>query len=307
MATVRKNYEPAWVSFKALPDEGGKTGRFEAVVSVFGNVDYQGDRVVKGAFKKSIQKWQKSGDPIPIIWSHDWGDPFAHVGAADPALAEETDVGLKLTGTFDVHKPFAAQVYDLVKDRRVREWSFAYDVEKEDKAKDGANELQVLDLIEAGPTLKGANPDTFTLGVKSALESAAAKAGRMLSAKNETALRTALGKMSEALDEVNAVLSGLDKPELDTGEEKTINITVNGSAVDPDLLAQKVREQLLSLTNRRAGGPVLTDEQKEWLKAEQDIWLKAEQEAWYSAEREFSTKGLAEINRRIDLLLADIA
>lgn len=163
-------------SFKALPDADGVRGRFEAVVSVFGNVDYQGDRVIKGAFAKSLEKWRKTGDPIPIIWSHDWGDPFAHIGSADPALAEETDQGLKLIGNFDIEKPFAAQVYDLVKTRRVREWSFAYDIEDEaQNPDDKANELRVLDIIEAGPTLKGANPDTQTLGVKSALESAARK------------------------------------------------------------------------------------------------------------------------------------
>jgi len=166
-----KTYQLA--SFKALPDENGETGRFEAIVSVFNNVDLQGDRVVKGAFTKSLKVWRESGDPIPIIWSHDWGDPFANVGEADPALAEETDQGLKLVGRFDVHKSFAAQVYDLLKSRRVREWSFAYEIEEERPGKDRANDLVVLDIIEAGPTLKGANPDTATLSVKSQLEAAA--------------------------------------------------------------------------------------------------------------------------------------
>lgn len=343
MAKTRKVYDRAWVAFKALPDLDGQSGRFEAVVSVFGNVDYQGDRVVKGAFKKSIQKWRKQGDPIPIIWSHDWGDPFAHVGAADPNLAEETDVGLKLIGAFDVHKPFASQVFDLVKDRRVREWSFAYDVEKEDKASDGANDLVVLDIIEAGPTLKGANPDTFTIGVKTMLEHAAAvgsamltvnqarslmdlppldeeaggkfliplnvvqeaKAGRMLSSKNENALRSALGKMSEALDEVNAVLSGLDKPEVPGDEEeksRIINITVNGSAVDSAGLSKQIRERLLSLTAKHTGGAVLTEDQKVWLKAE----VEAELAAWYAAEAAFKEADKPEwqkANEKLETLL----
>lgn len=209
---VKKTYELA--SFKALPEQ---PGYFEAVVSVFGNVDLQGDRVMPGAFSKSIDKWKKSGDPIPIIWSHEWGDPFAHIGFADPNLAEEIAQGLKLVGHFDVHKPFAKQVYDLVKERRVKEWSFAYDVEDERTAQDRANELLVLDIIEAGPTLKGANPDTVTLGVKHVLEHAAergAKIGRVLSTKNESSLR-------QAHNMIGTVLASLEKPEPEEDEAKS--------------------------------------------------------------------------------------
>jgi Caudovirus prohead serine protease len=54
----------------------------------------------------------------------------------------------------------------LLKSRRVRQWSFAYDVIKERTADDGVNELIELDLIEIGPTLKGANPMTDTIDVK---------------------------------------------------------------------------------------------------------------------------------------------
>ena len=176
---LHKNYQIA--EFKALPDEEGKTGAFEAIVSVFGNVDFQGDRVMPGAFTKSIQKWKDSGDPIPIIWSHDWGNPDAIIGSASPDDLEEVTAGQKagekggllVRGQIDVEKPFAAQVYDLMKRRIVKEFSFAYDVVKEKQGEDKANELHVLDLIEAGPTLKGANDQTELLGVKAGLENAA--------------------------------------------------------------------------------------------------------------------------------------
>lgn len=170
--TLRKTYEIE--SFKALPDKDGITNRFEAIVSVFGNVDVQGDRVVKGAFAKSIGEWRAKGDPIPVIWSHMWGDPFAHIGWADPKDVVETDQGLKVIGFVDDDNPFAVQVYRLMKGRRVKEFSFAYDVRKERRSKDdGANELLDLSIIEVGPALKGANPDTELLGVKAKLEAAA--------------------------------------------------------------------------------------------------------------------------------------
>jgi HK97 family phage prohead protease len=152
-----------------------RTGEFTAIVSVIGNVDIQGDVVVSGAFTKSLERLRESGNPIPVVWSHDWTDPFAHVGfawarnvyeAKPGEFPQAPQGGLVVRGRFDVDKPFAKQVYDLVRERRVTEWSFAYDVVKQRKRSDGANELLVLDLLEVGPTLKGANEMTTTIDVK---------------------------------------------------------------------------------------------------------------------------------------------
>ncbi len=140
-------------------------GTFEALVSIFGNVDFAGDRVVKGAFAKSLASWAESGDPIPVVFSHRWDDLDAHIGKV--LTAEETDDGLLVTAQLDVDDdPAAAKVHRLLKDRRIREFSFAYDVNDEKKASDGANELLDLELIEVGPTLKGMNPDTVLVGAK---------------------------------------------------------------------------------------------------------------------------------------------
>lgn len=196
MSTKHGVYDVA--EFKALPDEDGEKGRFEALVSVFGNVDLQGDRVAPGAFTNTLDEWKATGAPIPIIWSHDWGNPNAHIGSASPDQVTETDNGLKVGGSIDLDNPFAAQVYRLLKERRVKEFSFGYTVRQEKKAEDGANDLLELGLIEVGPTLKGANPSTELLAVKSDLE-VAAKAGRPISAKNEDRLRQAVTLINEVL------------------------------------------------------------------------------------------------------------
>lgn len=156
------------------------TRTVEQIVSVFSNVDYGGDRVVLGAFTRSLGEWEQSGDPIPAIWSHAWDDPFAHIGAVleakelapgDPLLPTEIAAlgGLYVKYQVD-DKPFADQVLHLLEKRRVREASFAYDVRKERRAADGANELVDLDLIEVGPTLKGMNPLTQLLSAKGATD-----------------------------------------------------------------------------------------------------------------------------------------
>jgi HK97 family phage prohead protease len=152
--------------FKAANRGGEPTGEFEAIVSVFNNVDLGGDRVMPGAFTKSLARWQKSGDPIPVIWNHMWDNPDAHIGAINPADAEETDAGLKVRGQIDLDNPFAAQVYRLLSQRRVKEFSFGYNVRDEKPDSRGVNELREVDIIEAGPTLKGMNPATELLAVK---------------------------------------------------------------------------------------------------------------------------------------------
>lgn len=148
--------------FKALDTEG--EGTFEAIVSVFDNVDLVGDRVVKGAFDKNLKEWKESGDPIPVIFSHQWDDLDAHVGIVTEA--EERDEGLYVKGQLDMDEDFASRLWKKMNRRSIKEFSFAYDIIREKTADDGANELIELSLIEVGPTLKGANPETQLLGVK---------------------------------------------------------------------------------------------------------------------------------------------
>jgi HK97 family phage prohead protease len=154
-------------NFKALGETDGR-GTFSALVSVFGNVDAQGDRVMPGAFAKSLVEWRASGKKIPIIWSHDWSNPFAIIGGADPNNVKETRDGLQVDrGSIDLTNDFGRQVYSLLKQGLVGEWSFGYKVlDEKVNMQDGVNELLQLDLIEAGPTLKGANSATELLAIK---------------------------------------------------------------------------------------------------------------------------------------------
>lgn len=233
MSVLRKTYP---VELRTVD---GEKGRVEALVSVFGNVDLGGDRVVKGAFGKSIEKWKSSGFPVPVVFSHDWGDLWSHIGVVDEL--EETEKGLKATYTLDVDdNPAAAQVYRLLKRGSLREHSFAYTIGKERRAKDGATDLLELDIIEVGPTLKGMNPDTEVLAVKSALEEttalhrkdtedavqtaavddASAKAGRTLSKANESKLRNAMDAIAQVLSSLGDETEKADEAEVEVKSDK---------------------------------------------------------------------------------------
>lgn len=155
--------------FKILVDgAGAPTGEVEFYASVFENVDLIGDRVKKGAFTKSLDEWRAKDAPIPVIFSHAWDDAWAIIGAADPKNVVEDEIGLKVKATLDIgnyddgspHNPMAKQIFRLMDRKLLKEASFAYDVVKENKARDGANDLGELSIIEVGPTLKGMNPAT---------------------------------------------------------------------------------------------------------------------------------------------------
>jgi HK97 family phage prohead protease len=180
----------------AGPDDGLNDGEFRALVSVFGNRDLVGDVVMPGAFEKTLQDWQESGAPIPVLWGHRFDDPDYNIGHV--LGAEETDKGLEVHAALDLENAKAAQVYRLLKGRRVKEFSFAYDIEDAQPGKlDGepVNELHAVKLHEVSVVPLGANPDTELLAVK---------AGRVLSAKNEDLLR-------QAHDAIGAVLAALDQ------------------------------------------------------------------------------------------------
>lgn len=172
-------------------------GEVTALVSVFGNEDLVGDRVMKGAFAKSLNAIKDAGRSIPFVWSHQWSDPNAYIGKV--LHAEETDDGLLVRASlFDTQT--AQHIKTLLKEGVVTEFSFAYDVIKQSPGKDGVNELTEVHILEAGPTLKGANPATQLVNVRSALSAQVdAKAGRVLSTKNESRIRDAVVLLDEVL------------------------------------------------------------------------------------------------------------
>lgn len=182
--------------------EAKADGSATALVSVFGNVDLGGDRVMPGAFTRTLEEWRAKSDPIPVIWSHDWDNPESFVGWADPASITETDEGLVVPMQFDLDRPRAEQVHHLLKTRRVTQFSFGYFTRAWDEVDDpeygAVRELTDVDLFEVGPTLLGMNPETELIEAASALRDV--KAGRVMSAKNESRIRSAYESLRQVMD-----------------------------------------------------------------------------------------------------------
>lgn len=165
------------------------SGQFEAVVSVFGNVDKGGDRMIQGAFKSSLRSPDDGGRGFPpIVWSHLWGvAPIGKTMQAEEVAGFKTEKGSVVDGLFlageffvDSHQT-AKEVYTAMTSKGgdglppLRDWSFGYsakrvvqrgDAEFEPLHKGHLRDLVEVDLYEAGPTLVGMNPAAGTVGMK---------------------------------------------------------------------------------------------------------------------------------------------
>jgi hypothetical protein len=89
------------LAVKAAVAEVTDLGEFTAIAAVFGNVDRDGDRIVKGAFADSIEAWNSTGRSVPLHWNHS-SDPDDIIGFVDPGSMVETDRGLVVDGQLDL-------------------------------------------------------------------------------------------------------------------------------------------------------------------------------------------------------------
>lgn len=151
------------------------SGIFEGYASVFGNVDSYGDKVLKGAFSKSLAKsFPDNGAGIPCYWSHRMDDPEFILGKTVSAVEDEH--GLKVRVSLYLDNPKAAAAYRALKAGAVNQMSFAYEVldsefipEKGAKF-GGVNELRELNIFEVSVVQIGANTSTSIDMVKSAMK-----------------------------------------------------------------------------------------------------------------------------------------
>ena len=208
---------------KAGKADGLEEGQFEAFVSVMGNKDSYGDVVELGAFDDTLTEWATSGCPIPVIWSHGYYDVYNHIGwlldAEQRTIKSKTGLWVfgQLDESSDPEDAQARKAAKLLRGKRVTQFSFSYDVieggyEKSEEHGDYYS-LRKLKLYEVGPTLIGVNQETELLDAKAIRALAVeVKAGRVLSAKNEEALRS-------AHDSIGVVLAALDSTS-DDGKAK---------------------------------------------------------------------------------------
>lgn len=188
-------------------DDSLPEGTIKAYASVFGNIDVYGDVVEKGAFARTIKSWEDSGDTLPLLWGHNTSDPDYNIGGVVKAV--EDDKGLLIEAEFDLDNPKAAQVYRLCKGRRVRDLSFAFDIEEAGEGKvddQPVRLLKDLNLFECSIVPYGANPETEIVAVKHSIQSLT---HRLVKDDNQAdALSEVRSMLSSAVDLIDSLSTG---------------------------------------------------------------------------------------------------
>lgn len=188
-------------------------GEFVAIAAAYSK-DRVGDRIVPGAFAKTIDHWRGSGKSIPLHWNHQ-GEPEDIIGAVDPATVEETKDGLRVAGKLDLSGTKAKEAWRAMKTGSMS-LSFGYMVTKERQAKD-ANELLEIDLFEVSVVPGPANADT-----------------RFLSLKSIADIEAELDQLQKRLDELKAA-AATEEPPVEVAPEQTPEVTPQ--AADPEATA----------------------------------------------------------------------
>jgi len=138
-----------------------ETGRVKGYASVFGNVDLGGERVLPGAFTKSLQ----GGKPVRMLWQHDRKEV---IGGWD--VVREDAKGLWVEGTFNMDVQRGREAHALMKAGQIDGLSIGYRVSREavSKNSDGALDLKEVDLFEVSVVTMPMNELTRA-GLKSAM------------------------------------------------------------------------------------------------------------------------------------------
>jgi HK97 family phage prohead protease len=170
-------------TFQTKTSDDGKKGEVTAFVSVYGNVDSDGDIVDPGFFKGHVAEIQDAGDPLPWVFAHNSRDINAYVGMVDPKTIDPAatfkdstgteQMGLKMTAIHDLEDPSSAKAFRLLDSRVVKQFSFAYDVTRAEspdtksrKTPEHRRTLLEGKIFEAGPCLRGSNSLTALVGTK---------------------------------------------------------------------------------------------------------------------------------------------
>jgi HK97 family phage prohead protease len=133
--------------------------------SSFGNIDSQGDMIMPGAFKRSIQEWGfQAKNRIKHLQNHD-----TNLSLGKIIDMKEDDFGLYYESRI-VETSFGTDFIKMVEGGLITEHSIGFSTLREQK-NDDYNEIQEVKLYEGSSlTAWGANEVTPMLGFKSVVD-----------------------------------------------------------------------------------------------------------------------------------------
>ncbi|HEX6996140.1 MAG TPA: HK97 family phage prohead protease [Gammaproteobacteria bacterium] len=142
-------------------DAVSAAGEFHGYAATF-DEDRVGDRIAPGAFRASLDTFEKSGSMPALLWQHDWNQPIGRW----LKFAEDSR-GLRAEGKLTLDVQRAKDAHALMRDGalylsigyRVPPGGAAYERDK--------RTLKAIDLLETSLVSVPANPNARVTGVKS--------------------------------------------------------------------------------------------------------------------------------------------
>ena len=143
-----------------------ETGVFEGYASLFNVTDSVQDRVVEGAFKRTLQDYRQTNRLPPLLWQHDTKEP---IGALREVREDER--GLYIKGELFVHDiPRAREAMKLMREGVVTGLSIGYRAKQAHRdATSGARILSDIELLEISLVTFPALEQARITSVKSSL------------------------------------------------------------------------------------------------------------------------------------------
>ena len=138
-------------------------GSFEGSLAVYNNTDLGGDKILPGAFTKTIKD---HGNEVPMLWQHKPDVPIGMLTLIDGPDA------LRVRGQLLMDLPAAKNAYLLIKARIVRGLSIGFDSVK-DSVEDGVRLLKEIRLWEGSIVTFPMNEAAIITSVKARREAKA--------------------------------------------------------------------------------------------------------------------------------------
>lgn len=148
---------------KEVQIDGGNYGLVRGYASTYGNIDRGSDRVINGAFKKSLEKYKATNRPIKMYYQHDSKEVIG--GFPVDKIIDDTN-GLYVEGHINLDVQRGREAYALAKQGVIQDFSIGYTV-SDYEIKGSVRQLKELDLWEISMVGEPMNPEARILAVKS--------------------------------------------------------------------------------------------------------------------------------------------
>jgi uncharacterized protein len=175
-----------------------EAGKFTGIGAVYNNVDLGGDKILPGAFSRTLA----AGKAFPLLWQHNPSDPIGSVKATD------TSQGLMVEGQLLLSDPTAAKAYQFLKAGIIRGLSIGYETVKSAFV-DDVRELSELKLWELSVVTFPMNESAMVTGIKAMSDDDRAKHMKSIGEHCK-----AIGRHQRGIREhMKAMLDGVDDDE----------------------------------------------------------------------------------------------